>query len=138
MMCDCVFCKIGSGEIKGLRIFENKFAVAFMDLAKDYDGHILVIPKEHFENIMECPEDVMKEVMSVVRLVSKHLVEKCGYEGVDIMSANGVAAGQSLYHLHMHIIPRRKNDGLGEVGEWPTPKGAVEDIMKVYEKLRMI
>lgn len=133
----CIFCKIGSGEIPGLRIYENEYSLAFMDLAGDYDGHILVIPKEHFENIMECPEDIMKEVMASVRLVSRHLVDNCGYDGVDIMSANGAAAGQSLYHLHIHIIPRRKDDGLGGIGEWPTPKGAKEDVRAVYEKLRI-
>ncbi len=126
---------MGSGEIRGLWIYENEFAVAFMDTARDYDGHILVTPKAHCSDIMDCLEDIAKEVMSVVRLVSRHLTENSGYDGVDIMSANGAAAGQSVYHLHIHIIPRKKDDGLGGIGEWPTPAVAKEDIMQVFNKL---
>ena len=85
---DCVFCKIGSGEIPGLRICEDDGAVAFMDLAKDYDGHILVIPRKHYRFVTDCPEDTACKVWSMVRKVSRHLIEDCGYDGVDILSAN--------------------------------------------------
>ena len=134
---DCAFCNIGSGEIKGLRICENDRVLAFMDLAGDYDGHILVIPKEHYRYVTDCPEDVARDVWSMVRKVSKHLIEDCGYDGIDIMSANSPVS-QSLPHLHIHLIPRKTGDGLGDPGEWPSPSGAKEDVRVMYERLKMI
>ena len=135
-MDDCVFCKIGSGEINGLRICENDRVLAFMDLAGDYDGHILVIPKDHYRYVTDCPEDVTRDVWSMVRKVSKHLIEDCGYDGIDIMSANSPVS-QSLPHFHVHIIPRKIGDGLGNSGQWPVPAGAKEDVRVMYEKLKM-
>lgn len=133
---DCVFCKIGSGEIKGLRICEDDDTLAFLDLAKDYDGHILVIPKEHYRFITDCPEETNCKIWSMVRKVTKHLVEDCGYDGVDVLSANSPVS-QSLPHFHVHIIPRKTGDGLGNPGEWPIPLGAKEDVSVMYERLRM-
>ena len=137
IMEDCVFCKIGSGEIQGLRICEDDEALAFMDISKDYDGHILVIPKKHFRYVTDCPENVACKVWSMVQKVSKHLMEDCGYDGADIMSANSPVS-QSLPHFHVHIIPRKNGDQLGNPGEWPAPAGAKEDVRDMYEKLKMI
>ena len=133
---DCVFCKIGSGEIQGLRICEDDEALAFMDIAKDYDGHILVIPKKHYRYVTDCPEDVACQVWSMVRKVSQHLIEDCGYDGADIMSANSPVS-QSLPHFHVHIIPRKIGDQLGDPGQWPTPTGAKEDVRVMHERLKM-
>ena len=134
---ECVFCKIGSGEIQGLRICEDDETLAFLDLAKDYDGHILVIPKKHYRYMTDCPEEAACKVCSMVRKVSKHLIEDCGYDGTDIMSANSPVS-QSLPHFHVHIIPRKTGDGLGNPGQWPAPTGAREDLRVMYEKLKMI
>ena len=136
-MDDCIFCKIASGEIQGLRICEDDETLAFMDLAKDYDGHILVIPKKHYRYLTDCPEEVVCRVSSMVRRVSKHLTEDCGYDGNDLLSANSPVS-QSLPHFHVHIIPRKIGDGLGNPGEWPAPKGATEDVRVMYERLKMI
>ena len=133
---DCVFCKIGSGEIQGLRICEDDEALAFMDISKDYDGHILVIPKKHYRYVTDCPENVACQVWSMVRKVSQHLIEDCGYDGADIMSANSPVS-QSLPHFHVHIIPRKIGDQLGDPGQWPTPTGAKEDVRVMHERLEM-
>ena len=134
---DCVFCKIGSGEIQGLRICEDDEALAFMDISNDYDGHILVIPKRHYRYVTDCPENVACKVWFMVQKVSKHLIEDCGYDGADIMSANSPVS-QSLPHFHVHIIPRKIGDRLGNPGEWPTPAGAKEDVRVMHERLKMI
>ena len=134
---NCVFCKIASGEIRGLRVYEDETTLAFMDLAGDFDGHILVIPKQHYKFITDCPEETARDVWATVRKVSIHLKENCGYDGVDLLSANSPAS-QSLPHLHVHIIPRKNGDGLGEPGQWPVPKGAKDDVRVMYEKLKMI
>lgn len=136
-MSDCVFCKIARGEIPGLRIYEDERTLAFMDIARDVDGHMLVIPKPHAVSILDCDADLFAHVMRTVKLVSNHLVDHCGYDGVDLMCANGEAAGQSMPHLHVHIIPRRKNDGLGGRGEWPSFPGANHEINEMYQLLKM-
>lgn len=135
-MDDCIFCKIARGEIPGLRVYEDEQTLAFMDTAMDVDGHILVIPKAHITNILDCDENILNKVILTVKKVSNHLVDNCGYHGVDLMSANGEAAGQSLPHFHIHIIPRREQDGLGRKGEWPRFPGSTKDIMEVYRKVQ--
>ena len=135
-MDDCIFCKIACGDIKGLRVYEDELTLAFMDTAGDADGHILVVPKVHVTNILDCDETTLKNVILTVKKVSNHLVDNCGYDGVDLMCANGEAAGQSLPHFHIHIIPRHKQDGLGEKGEWPQFPGANKDILEVYQEVR--
>ena len=137
-MSDCVFCKIAGGEITGLRVCEDEYALAFMDIAGDVDGHMLVIPKKHYISILDCDPDTLAHVIRMVKRVSNHLVDHCGYEGVDLMCANGESAGQTLPHLHIHIIPRKTNDGLGGKGEWPSFPGAKRDIREVFKEVKMM
>ena len=138
IMSNCDFCKIASGEIPGLRVYEDEHTLAFMDIAGDVDGHMLVIPKAHYVSILDCDPDTLSHVICTVKKVSNHLVDNCGYEGVDLMCANGESAGQTMPHLHIHIIPRRTNDGLGSKGEWPSFPGAKRDIREVYQQFKML
>ena len=133
-MSDCIFCKIASGEIQGMRVYEDVETLAFMDLAKDVDGHVLVIPKKHCKNILDCDAEALSAVMNTVKKVSLHLTEKCGYDGVNLLNASDESAGQSMPHFHIHIIPRRKNDG---IDAWPAFTGAKEEIADVFERIRM-
>ena len=133
-MSDCIFCKIASGEIQGMRVYEDAETLAFMDLAKDVDGHVLVIPKKHCKNILDCDAETLSAVMNTVKKVSMHLTEKCGYDGVNLLNASDESAGQSMPHFHIHIIPRRKNDG---IDAWPSFAGAKEEIADVFERIRM-
>lgn len=133
-MSDCIFCKIASGEIQGMRVYEDAETLAFMDLAKDVDGHVLVIPKKHCKNILDCDAETLSAVMNTVKKVSLHLTEKCGYDGVNLLNASDESAGQSMPHFHIHIIPRRKNDG---IDAWPSFAGAKEEIADVFERIRM-
>ena len=134
---ECVFCKIVSGELSSMKVFEDECTMAFMDLAKDVDGHILVIPKKHCKNILDCDYDTLNHIMNTVKKVSDHLVQNCGYDGVDLLNANDESAGQTVPHFHIHIIPRKKHDGLGEPGEWPKFLGAKHKIEDMHKKLVM-
>lgn len=133
-MSDCIFCKIASGEIQGMRVYEDAETLAFMDLAKDVDGHVLVIPKKHCKNILDCDAETLSAVMNTVQKVSLHLTEKCGYDGVNLLNASDESAGQSMPHFHIHIIPRRKNDG---IDAWPSFAGAKEEIADVFGRIRI-
>lgn len=130
---DCVFCRIAAGEF-GLKVYEDELTIAFMDIAKDVDGHILVIPKKHCKNILDCDADTLDAVMRTVQRVSVHLTADCGYDGVNLLNASDESAGQSVPHFHIHIIPRKKQDG---IDGWPHFEGAKEDLMSVYEKVKM-
>lgn len=134
---DCIFCKIVKGDAPSMKVFEDEFTLAFMDIAGDIDGHILVIPKEHCKNILDCSHDLLSRTMHTVKVVSNHLVNNCRYDGVDILNANDESTGQTVPHFHIHIIPRRKNDGYGGAGEWPNFKGANHTIETMHQLLRM-
>ena len=133
-MSECIFCKIVSGEIPCMKVFEDKLTFAFMDIAKDVDGHILVVPKKHVKNVLDCDEETLSAVMKTVKTVSNHLTEHCGYEGVNLLNASDESAGQSVSHFHIHIIPRKNGDG---IDAWPVFKGAKEDIQTVFENVKM-
>ena len=133
-MSDCIFCKIISGDIPSRKVFEDEWTLSFMDVAKDVDGHILVVPKTHAKNILDCDEETLAHVMNTVKRISNHLVDRCGYAGVNLLNASDECAGQSVPHFHIHIIPRKKQDG---IDGWPHFEGAKEDLMSVYEKVKM-
>ena len=106
-MDDCIFCKIIKGEIPCMKIYEDEYTIVFMDIAKDVDGHMLVVPKKHVTNILDADEATLHHVMDTVKKVANHCVTDCGYEGVNMLNANNQCAGQTVFHLHIHLIPRR-------------------------------
>ena len=134
----CIFCEIDKGNAPSMKVYEDEHTLAFMDIAKDVDGHILVIPKKHCESILDCSFEELEKTMETVKKVSNHLTGNCGYEGVDILNANGKAAGQTVPHFHMHIIPRRFDDGLGGAGTWPIFSGAKCEIKDVHKRVLML
>ena len=111
-MKDCIFCKIINSEIPCYKIFENDKILAFLDIANDFLGHTLVIPKVHCENILDADEKTLQAVMSAIQKISKHYVKNCGFDGVNVFNANNKSAEQSVFHLHFHIIPRKNGDNL--------------------------
>ena len=133
-MADCIFCRIASGEIPSRKLFEDEWTMAFMDIAQDVDGHILVIPKKHVKNILDCDEETLARVMSTVKKISNHLTADCGYDGVNLLNASDESAGQSVPHFHIHIIPRKAGDG---IDGWPHFGGAKQDMDEVFARIRM-
>ena len=131
-MSDCIFCKIVSGEIGAYKVFEDENTLAFMDTAGDVDGHILVIPKKHTKNILDCDCETLSDVIKTVKTVSNYLTEKCGYDGVNLLNASDENAGQSVAHFHVHIIPRKNGDG---IDAWPKFNGAKIHVEEYYNKL---
>ena len=130
----CIFCKIIKGEIPSYKIYEDEYTYAFLDIANDVDGHTLVIPKKHVKNILDCDNETLMHVMNTVKKICNHYVDNCGYQGCNIINANELAGQQSVFHLHIHIIPRKENDG---VDAWPNFKGANNELAKMHELLKM-
>ena len=131
---DCIFCKIIKGDIPSYKIYEDEYTFAFLDIAKDVDGHTLVIPRKHVVNVLDCDEETLNHVMNTVKKICNHYVDNCGYEGCNILNATGIAAQQSVMHLHFHIIPRKHNDG---TDSWPIFNGAKVELSEMHEFLRI-
>lgn len=104
-MADCIFCKIVNSEIPSYKIYEDGKTLAFLDTARDVDAHVLVIPKKHFVNTLDADEEDFLAVMKSVKKIASHLVENCGFAGVSIVNSNGKASGQTVFHLHYHLLP---------------------------------
>lgn len=126
---DCVFCKIISGEFSSRKIYEDEYTLAFLDISKDVDGHILVVPKNHIKNIFDCDKETLCHVMSSVKKISDHLKNDCGYDGVNLLNASDESAGQTVPHFHIHIIPRKNGDGLDSFPKFPGAKFELDDML---------
>ena len=131
---DCIFCKIINGELPLKKIYEDEHTLAFLDIAGDVDGHTLVIPKKHVTNILDCDRETLARLMDTVKLISNHYAENCGYDGVNLINASGEAAQQSVFHLHIHVVPRKTGDGLNV---FPKFAGAKLPLDEMLERLRL-
>ncbi len=129
----CIFCKIINQEIPSYKIYEDDYTYAFLDIAKDIDGHTLVVPKKHVTNILDCDDETLAHVIHAVKVISKHYVEDLGYDGVNVLNANNEAAEQSIFHLHFHIIPRKKADGLHAFPKLPGTQKSLEEMVALLK-----
>ena len=111
-MDECIFCKIAKGEIPCYKVYEDNEFLVFLDVNPIVEGHSLIISKEHFENIFKIPEDVLGRMNILSKKIADMLKEKLGINAVNILNASGKEAQQSVFHIHYHIIPRKKEDGL--------------------------
>lgn len=115
-MSDCVFCKIVKGEIPSAKIFENEHVLAFLDLSQVTKGHTLIIPKVHKENLFELTPEIAKNIFEVAPTIANALKETYQPIGLNAVNNNGEKAGQSVFHFHLHLIPRYgEGDGFGAV-----------------------
>ena len=131
---DCIFCKIIAGQIPCLKVYEDDHTLVIMDFAGDVDGNMLAIPKKHVDSIFDCDSDTLNRLMAAVKKVSNHCVEKCRYSGINLLNASGESAGQSVPHFHIHIIPRKNNDG---IDAWPKFDGAKDEVSETWKKLKL-
>ena len=108
----CLFCKIIRGEIPCYKVYEDDDVLAFLDLNALTEGHTLIIPKKHYDNIFDIPEETLANISKVAKKLSIMYKEKLNCDGINIINANDKSAHQSIFHYHMHIIPRKNNDGI--------------------------
>lgn len=112
---ECLFCKIAAGEIPGDKVYENEKVLALLDIHPRSPGHTFVIPKEHYANLEELPEELVKPLFEAVKKVGGMLKEKLDADGITFGINQGRASGQEIDHLHVHIMPRWQDDGGGSV-----------------------
>lgn len=108
----CIFCKIINKEIPSKIVYEDELVLAILDLSQATYGHTLVIPKKHYENIYEIDDETLAHLIKIVKKLAIKIKNKLNASGINILNNNETAAGQSVMHLHFHIIPRYDNDDL--------------------------
>ncbi len=114
---DCVFCKIVAGQIGCLKLLDDEQSLAFLDIGPLAEGHVLLIPKRHFETLAEMSGELVGRVCDHLPRLSAAVTRVARADGCNILQNNGGVAGQVVPHVHFHIIPRRSGDGLGY--RWP-------------------
>ena len=130
---NCIFCKIIQGEIPSFKLYEDGLTYAFMDINPLNDGHALVIPKYHAENIHTMPAEWLGPTMSTVQSIATAINKVVQPEGINLLQANGPGAKQSVFHFHMHVIPRYVDDGAGM--NWEIKPGDMDAIGKLAERI---
>ena len=125
----CIFCKIANGEIPSKTLYEDEKFRVILDLGPATKGHALILPKDHFANLYELPEEEAKDVIVLAKKMAAKMTEKLGCDGFNLVQNNGEAAGQTVFHFHMHLIPRYENDNAGIL--WEPGETTPEDMAEV-------
>ena len=116
-MNDCIFCKIVKGEIPCNKVYENKQILAFLDIHPTNKGHTLIIPKEHYADLTETPDNILSELSKTIKEIGPKIVDAVNANGFNVISNVKAAAGQVIFHTHVHIIPRFEGDGFSNAAE---------------------
>ena len=130
----CVFCKIVAGQIPCFKLFEDDATIAFMDISPANPGHALAVAKGHYPTVDVIPPDVLGAVAQTAQRVSRAALKALKPFGLNLVQANGEGAAQSVPHLHIHVIPRQRNDGL--LINWQAVPGDRAAIEAVYNKIK--
>jgi len=131
---DCIFCKIVAGELPSEKVYEDDRVLAFLDITPTTRGHTLVIPKHHYADLSSTPVHVLQDVVAVLPKVARAAVEATGADGFNVLQSNRPCAGQCVFHIHFHIVPRREGDGIGLGFRQTEP--AKDDLSKTAEAIR--
>ncbi|PLR89963.1 HIT family protein [Bacillus sp. T33-2] len=135
-MSDCIFCKIINGDIPAAKVFENEHVLAFLDISQVTKGHTLMIPKVHKENIFELTEDVAANLFKAVPAVANAIRSAFNPIGMNILNNNGEAAGQTVFHYHIHLLPRYgTDDGFGAVWKTNNDRYTLEDYQNMASEI---
>jgi histidine triad (HIT) family protein len=130
---DCIFCKIVAGAIPSLKLLETDKILSFMDINPFNDGHCLVIPKAHSENLFAAGDEDLAACIKAVKTVATAVEHALAPDGINIMQANGAAAGQSVFHYHMHVFPRGANDSA--TFNWGYKPGDMDRLKEIQAKI---
>ena len=128
---NCIFCKIANGEIPSKTLYEDEDFRVILDLGPASKGHALILPKNHYANLYELPEETAGEVMKLAKKMAVQMTERLGCEGFNLVQNNGELAGQTVFHFHMHLIPRYREDGQ-KIGL--TPQGVSQEELEETRK----
>ena len=132
---DCIFCKIAAGDIPSATLYEDDDFRVILDIEPASKGHALILPKEHYANLYELDDELAAKALVLAKKMITKLTDVLGCEGYNVLQNNGTAAGQTVFHFHMHLVPRYKDDNV-KIG-WKMGKLADDvkaEILKAMEK----
>lgn len=129
----CIFCKIAKGDLPAIKVHEDEFTITFMDINPASEGHTLVTSREHFANLLEIDTDALTATARTTQRIAKAIQQALRPDGIRIGQFNGAAAGQTVFHYHVHLVPMQLGQRTGAHGRGP---GNQEEIRAVAEKIR--
>lgn len=132
-MNDCIFCKISRGEIPSATVYEDNDFRVIMDISPASEGHMIILPKEHAANVYELSDNIASKIYVLAKKLAIALKEELDCDGVNILQNNEEAAGQTVFHLHMHIIPRYFGDDINI--KWNTTEGKSESLEELAKQI---
>lgn len=133
-MSDCIFCKIINGDIPSTKVYEDDYCYAFLDIMPLSKGHTLLVPKTHVAAIFEMTEDIAKNLYAAAPKVANAIKAAFNPAGLNTLNNNGAAAGQTVFHYHLHFIPRYDDEGLQMT--WETKQYTAEELNAVAEAIK--
>ncbi len=131
---DCIFCKIVAGDMPAQIVDEDEHTIAFMDISPATRGHVLVIPRRHATDLLEIGPEDLQAVMGAAQRIAQRVHERLGADGINLLNSCGKAAWQTVYHFHVHVIPRYSDDPLRL--PWDPSPGDKDEIAAVADSLR--
>ena len=131
---NCIFCKIANGEIPSRTLEENDMFKVVLDVGPATKGHALILPKDHYRNLFDLPEETAAEAIKMAKKMAVKMKGKLNCDGVNIVQNNEETAGQTVFHFHMHVIPRYKDDG--QVIGWKPGQPSGEELDAIVEVLK--
>ncbi len=132
---NCVFCAIAAGEIPSFKVYEDDLVLAYLDINPCSPGHTLVIPKAHSAGLVDTPDDTLAAVIARVKKVAAHLKTALPCDGFNILQNNGECAGQSVMHVHFHIVPRYAGAEGGKL-DFASQKGDMDELAKLASRIK--
>ena len=133
-MDNCIFCKIANGEIPSATVYEDDSFRVILDLNQAIKGHMLILPKEHFVNLYELPEETAAAAMRLAKKLAMAAKDTMNIDGLNLLQNNGEAAGQSVMHFHLHVLPRVKGDD--SFPAWNEASVSSEELAEIAETLK--
>ena len=136
-MGDCIFCKIANGEIPSATLYEDEEFRVILDLGPASKGHSLILPKKHAANIYELPDETAGKAMILAKKMAGKLRDALNCDGFNVVQNNGEIAGQTVFHFHMHLIPRYKNAKNNDILIWDHEEFTPEEMAEIRDSLKM-
>lgn len=130
---DCIFCKIANGEIPANALYEDDLVKVIFDLSPASEGHVLILPKSHYDDVYSLDDDTAAHIFKVAVKIANAMKKSLNIDGLNIVQNNGEAAGQTVFHFHMHIIPRYTDDTVNI--KWVPRKISEDEIEKLKNKI---
>ena len=134
---DCIFCKLANGVFPTNSVYEDEDFNVILDASPATKGHALILPKEHYANMFEIDDDILAKAAKLAKKIMTHEKEILGCDGYNLVQNNGEAAGQTVFHFHMHLIPRYSDNNESKMINWKPNEFSDEEMKDICDKMKM-